>query len=154
MTGAWPRPPVEPQAASHPAAWEAWRVTRAEVESATVRSLHLAIADGLGRVRMRPTTLVCATRQVADWAFDAELAELRQRAGNAIRLVRVTNHPETGTTVGQAFEAQGRIDLAELMGITPEFSCRAGSSGTCRTRVIKGQVSYAPPFFKLRQTRP
>jgi ferredoxin-NADP reductase len=34
------------------------------------------------------------------------------------------------------------LELAESRGLTPEFSCRGGSCGTCRTRLISGQVHY------------
>jgi hypothetical protein len=37
------------------------------------------------------------------------------------------------------------LDLAELRGLAPEFSCRAGSCGTCRTKLTKGAVSYLTP---------
>ena len=34
------------------------------------------------------------------------------------------------------------LDLAEAQALTPEFSCRGGSCGTCKTRVLQGQVTY------------
>ena len=37
------------------------------------------------------------------------------------------------------------LELAEARGLTPEFSCRGGSCGTCKTRILAGQVSYASP---------
>jgi ferredoxin-NADP reductase/predicted pyridoxine 5'-phosphate oxidase superfamily flavin-nucleotide-binding protein len=37
------------------------------------------------------------------------------------------------------------LDLAEARGLAPEFSCRGGSCGTCRTRIIEGKVAYATP---------
>ena len=40
------------------------------------------------------------------------------------------------------------LELAEERGLTPEFSCREGTCGTCRTRVLAGSVAYpkAPAF--------
>ena len=35
--------------------------------------------------------------------------------------------------------------LAESRGLSPEFSCRGGSCGTCKTRLISGQVHYPVP---------
>jgi ferredoxin len=35
------------------------------------------------------------------------------------------------------------LELAEARGLAPEFSCRAGSCGSCRTRIVEGAVSYA-----------
>lgn len=196
--------------------------------------LRERVFEGLRQGQVQPTTLIYATHQVADRAFDAELTELRQRGGNAIRVIRVVSQPEPGMTKGHDFEARGRVDpallrsalstetpniylcgpapfmqsiydslralgvtdehihaeafgpaalrresssfgqpplpvattavpvrfsqsakevrwtpgsaslleLAEQMGLTPEFGCRAGSCGTCRTRVVEGQVSY------------
>jgi ferredoxin-NADP reductase len=34
------------------------------------------------------------------------------------------------------------LELAEARGLTPEFSCRGGTCGTCRTRILEGQVTY------------
>ncbi|MBV6824684.1 pyridoxamine 5'-phosphate oxidase family protein [Pseudomonas sp. PD9R] len=34
------------------------------------------------------------------------------------------------------------LELAESRGLNPEFSCRGGSCGTCRTRLVSGQVHY------------
>lgn len=34
------------------------------------------------------------------------------------------------------------LDLAEACGLTPEFSCREGSCGTCRTKVLRGAATY------------
>jgi ferredoxin len=34
------------------------------------------------------------------------------------------------------------LELAEARGLEPEFSCRAGTCGTCRTKLIKGTVTY------------
>ncbi len=37
------------------------------------------------------------------------------------------------------------LELAEARGLAPEFSCRGGSCGTCRTKLISGQVHYPNP---------
>lgn len=34
------------------------------------------------------------------------------------------------------------LELAEARGLTPEFGCREGSCGTCRTRLLGGAVTY------------
>ena len=34
------------------------------------------------------------------------------------------------------------LELAEARGLDPEFSCREGTCGTCRTKLIKGTVTY------------
>ncbi|EJN07884.1 pyridoxamine 5'-phosphate oxidase family protein [Herbaspirillum sp. YR522] len=37
------------------------------------------------------------------------------------------------------------LDLAEARGLAPEFSCREGHCGTCRTRLLAGEVTYLKP---------
>jgi uncharacterized protein len=40
------------------------------------------------------------------------------------------------------------LELAEAQGLSPEFSCRGGTCGSCRTRIVDGAVAYAsPPEF-------
>lgn len=49
---------------------------------------------------------------------------------NSLKEARWT--PESGTL----------LELAEARGLEPEYSCREGNCGTCRTRLIKGTVTY------------
>ncbi|MCL9998857.1 MAG: FAD-binding oxidoreductase [Erythrobacter sp.] len=35
------------------------------------------------------------------------------------------------------------LELAEARGLTPEYSCRSGSCGTCAVKVLEGRVTYA-----------
>ncbi|MDO9322153.1 MAG: 2Fe-2S iron-sulfur cluster-binding protein, partial [Pseudomonas sp.] len=37
------------------------------------------------------------------------------------------------------------LELAESRGLTPDFSCRGGSCGTCKTRIVSGAVTYPQP---------
>lgn len=41
------------------------------------------------------------------------------------------------------------LELAEARGLAPEFSCRGGSCGTCKTRLVSGQVHYPNPPAEL-----
>ncbi|MBV8657579.1 MAG: 2Fe-2S iron-sulfur cluster binding domain-containing protein, partial [Burkholderiales bacterium] len=42
------------------------------------------------------------------------------------------------------------LQLAEARGLAPEYSCREGTCGTCRTRILQGAVAYAsPPGFRV-----
>jgi ferredoxin len=34
------------------------------------------------------------------------------------------------------------LELAEARGLSPEFSCRLGNCGSCRTKIITGKVAY------------
>jgi ferredoxin-NADP reductase len=49
-------------------------------------------------------------------------------------------------------EGGSLLELAESRGLRPEFSCRGGSCGTCRTRLISGQVHYPLPPAELPDT--
>jgi ferredoxin-NADP reductase/predicted pyridoxine 5'-phosphate oxidase superfamily flavin-nucleotide-binding protein len=64
--------------------------------------------------------------------------------------------PASTTSVPVVFEKsakEGRwqpdggslLELAESRGLNPEYSCRGGSCGTCKTRLISGQVHYPVP---------
>jgi ferredoxin len=37
------------------------------------------------------------------------------------------------------------LELAESHGLSPDFSCRGGSCGTCKTRIVSGNVHYPNP---------
>ncbi|PYC22797.1 pyridoxamine 5'-phosphate oxidase family protein [Pseudomonas mosselii] len=41
------------------------------------------------------------------------------------------------------------LELAESRGLSPEFSCRGGSCGTCKTKLVSGQVHYPNPPAEL-----
>jgi ferredoxin-NADP reductase/predicted pyridoxine 5'-phosphate oxidase superfamily flavin-nucleotide-binding protein len=41
------------------------------------------------------------------------------------------------------------LELAEHRGLSPEFSCRGGSCGTCKTKLVSGQVHYPIPPAEL-----
>ncbi|MFJ2985687.1 MULTISPECIES: pyridoxamine 5'-phosphate oxidase family protein [unclassified Pseudomonas] len=41
------------------------------------------------------------------------------------------------------------LELAEARGLSPDFSCRGGSCGTCKTKVVSGQVHYPNPPAEL-----
>jgi len=201
--------------------------------------LREVVYQGLRTRRIRPTWLFQSSRTLADLPFRAELDQLLEVAGDAVRVLRVLSQPEAGVQEGEDFDLTGRIDtgliktllevedydqldfvlcgpgsftqglydslrdmdirdarihaetfgpstlrrqpdpdalvieqppaaitsvpvvfersakearwhpdggslleLAESRGLRPEFSCRGGSCGTCKTRLISGQVNY------------
>lgn len=203
--------------------------------------LRYIVYEGLRTRHIRPTKFFYAARTKAERAFDAELRSLTERAGGAVRVIRLLEHadgaqqgtdyevlgridmnllraalgfddydfmmcgpppfmqaiydglrglniadhrihaeafgpaslkrqvavtPETQMApaatmpVAIAFAASGKearwtpesgslLDLAESRGLTPEFSCRGGSCGTCRTKILAGAVTYAEqPAFQ------
>jgi len=201
--------------------------------------LREVVYQGLRTRHIRPTWLFQSSRTLADLPFRAELDQLLEVAGDAVRVLRVLSQPEAGVQEGEDFDLTGRIDtaliktllevedydqldfvlcgpgsftqglydslremdirdarihaetfgpstlrrqpdpdalvieqppaattsvpvvfersakearwhpdggslleLAEGRGLRPEFSCRGGSCGTCKTRLISGQVNY------------
>jgi ferredoxin-NADP reductase/predicted pyridoxine 5'-phosphate oxidase superfamily flavin-nucleotide-binding protein len=64
--------------------------------------------------------------------------------------------PPSKESVAVAFTASGKearwspasgslLELAESRGLAPPFSCRAGSCGSCRTKIVEGAVTYHTP---------
>ncbi|MBN6772232.1 pyridoxamine 5'-phosphate oxidase family protein [Pseudomonas granadensis] len=64
--------------------------------------------------------------------------------------------PAATTSVAVVFERSAKearwqpeggslLELAESRGLRPEFSCRGGSCGTCKTRLVSGAVNYPQP---------
>ncbi|MBM3109595.1 pyridoxamine 5'-phosphate oxidase family protein [Pseudomonas arcuscaelestis] len=41
------------------------------------------------------------------------------------------------------------LELAESRGLNPDYSCRGGSCGTCKTRLVSGNVHYPNPPAQL-----
>lgn len=78
---------------------------------------------------------------------------VRQRDPDAIV---IEQPPAATTSVPVVFERSAKearwqpdsgslLELAESRGLRPEFSCRGGSCGTCKTRLISGTVNYPQP---------
>jgi len=74
--------------------------------------------------------------------------------------IAIEQPPAATTSVAVVFERSGKearwqpdggslLELAESRGLRPEFSCRGGSCGTCKTRLVSGAVNYpqAPAEF-------
>ncbi|HEX8544497.1 MAG TPA: pyridoxamine 5'-phosphate oxidase family protein [Pseudomonas sp.] len=82
-----------------------------------------------------------------------------QRHGDAQRPILI-QPPPASTPVPVYFATSAKearwtpqggslLELAESRGLNPDFSCRGGSCGTCRTRLISGQVHYPNPPAEL-----
>lgn len=67
--------------------------------------------------------------------------------------VVIEQPPAATTSVPVVFERSAKearwqpdggslLELAESRGLRPEFSCRGGSCGTCKTRLVSGAVNY------------
>lgn len=78
-----------------------------------------------------------------------------KRSGDS-QVIAVEQPPAATEAVRVVFERSAKearwqptggslLELAESRGLNPEFSCRGGSCGTCKTRLISGQVHYPVP---------
>lgn len=78
-----------------------------------------------------------------------------KRSGD-VRAIAVQQPPAATEAVPVVFERSAKearwqpaggslLELAESRGLSPEFSCRGGSCGTCKTRLVSGQVHYPVP---------
>jgi uncharacterized protein len=98
---------------------------------------------------------------IADSRIHAEsfgsLGLLRKTDAPDSRPARVSAvNPTPVAFVGSGKEARwspasgSLLELAEARGLAPEFGCRGGSCGTCRTRIVEGKVAYlTSPEFKV-----
>ena len=208
--------------------------------------LREVVYQGLRTRHIRPTWLFQSSRTLDDQPFRAELDQLLETAGDAVRVLRLLSQPEEGLLEGEDFDLSGRIDtgllknilevedydqldfvlcgpgsftqglydslreldirdsrihaetfgpstlrrrpdpdavvieqppaattsvavvfqrsakearwqpdggslleLAESRGLRPEFSCRGGSCGTCKTRLVSGQVNYPQALAEI-----
>jgi ferredoxin-NADP reductase/predicted pyridoxine 5'-phosphate oxidase superfamily flavin-nucleotide-binding protein len=80
--------------------------------------LRSIVFEGLRKRRIRPTYVFQAARNLAERAFDEELADLVAQAGGGVRLVRVLDDVASARE-GLDYEAVGRIDAALLRAVLP-----------------------------------
>jgi len=86
----------------------------------------------------------------------AGLRRQTEASGDANSVHRPADKPTPVAFVKSGKEARWNpgsgslLDLAESRGLSPEFGCRGGSCGTCRTRIVEGAVAYsAAPEFEV-----
>lgn len=75
--------------------------------------LKHVVYEGLRRQKVRPTILVQSARSKEDRAFARELEELEEKAGGAVRVLRVLSDI-SGAEEGLDYDAAGHVD-AELL---------------------------------------
>jgi ferredoxin-NADP reductase len=105
-------------------------------------SFTQALYDGLRTLRIPDDRIHAETFGPSTLVRDIEVsvpaAEQVPMADEAVKVLFATSgkearwEPGTGTL----------LELAEARGLNPEFSCRGGSCGTCKTRLSSGQVHY------------
>ncbi|VVM70233.1 Flavohemoprotein [Pseudomonas fluorescens] len=101
-----------------------------------------ALYDGLRALRIGDD------RIHAETFGPSTLARLRDELTPAREQVPAAQIPVKVVFAASAKEARWEpggaslLELAESRGLNPDFSCRGGSCGTCRTRLVSGQVHY------------
>jgi len=55
---------------------------------------------------------------------------------------------KSGVTAGWDAESENLLEFAEDQGVMVDYSCRAGTCVTCKTKVLSGTVSYPTPPFE------
>lgn len=55
---------------------------------------------------------------------------------------------KSGLSVPWDPEIDNLLEFAEEQGLMPDFSCRAGTCDTCKTKVLSGETAYEPEPFE------
>jgi len=101
-----------------------------------------ALYDGLRELRIGDD------RIHAETFGPSTLVRQRDQLTPAIEQVAAASSPVKVLFAGSSKEARwapgggSLLELAESRGLNPDFSCRGGSCGTCRTKLISGEVHY------------
>lgn len=101
-----------------------------------------ALYDGLRELRIGDD------RIHAETFGPSTLVRLRDQLTPAVEQVPAASSPVKVLFSTSAKEARWEpgsgslLELAESRGLNPDFSCRGGSCGTCRTKLVSGQVHY------------
>jgi ferredoxin-NADP reductase len=101
-----------------------------------------AVYDGLRQLRIGDD------RIHAETFGPSTLIRQRDQLTPAVEQVPAASSPVKVLFTASAKEARWEpgggslLELAESRGLSPDFSCRGGSCGTCRTKLVSGQVHY------------
>ncbi|MDR9751156.1 pyridoxamine 5'-phosphate oxidase family protein [Pseudomonas sp. SZMC_28357] len=80
--------------------------------------LREVVYQGLRTRHIRPTWFLQSSRTLADQPFRAELDQLLEGAGDAVRVTRLLSQPEPEAIEGEDFDQVGRIDGEMLRALT------------------------------------
>ncbi|MNX21887.1 Flavohemoprotein [compost metagenome] len=105
-------------------------------------SFTQALYDGLRKMRIPDDRIHAETFGPSTLVRDIEVsvpaAQQVPMANEAVKVLFATSGKEARWEPG----AGTLLELAEARGLNPEFSCRGGSCGTCKTRLGRGLVHY------------
>ncbi|AXA53306.1 pyridoxamine 5'-phosphate oxidase family protein [Pseudomonas thivervalensis] len=105
-------------------------------------SFTQALYDGLRKLRIPDDRIHAETFGPSTLVRDLEVSmpapQQVPAATEAVKVLFASSGKEARWEPG----AGTLLELAEARGLNPEFSCRGGSCGTCKTRLSRGQVHY------------
>ncbi|WP_335944236.1 pyridoxamine 5'-phosphate oxidase family protein [Pseudomonas sp. G166] len=105
-------------------------------------SFTQALYDGLRKLRIPDDRIHAETFGPSTLVRDAEVSvpatPQTPAASEAVKVLFATSGKEARWEPGSGT----LLELAEARGLSPEFSCRGGSCGTCKTHLKRGQVHY------------
>ncbi|WP_434705868.1 pyridoxamine 5'-phosphate oxidase family protein [Pseudomonas sp. Z1-12] len=105
-------------------------------------SFTQALYDGLRKLRIPDDRIHAETFGPSTLVRDIEVSvpapQQVPAASEAVKVLFASSGKEAHWEPGSGT----LLELAEARGLTPEFSCRGGSCGTCKTRLSRGQVHY------------
>ncbi|AEA68769.1 MULTISPECIES: 2Fe-2S iron-sulfur cluster-binding protein [Pseudomonas] len=105
-------------------------------------SFTQALYDGLRKLRIPDDRIHAETFGPSTLVRDLEVSmpapEQVPAASEAVKVLFASSGKEARWEPGSGT----LLELAEARGLNPEFSCRGGSCGTCKTRLSRGQVHY------------
>lgn len=101
-----------------------------------------ALYDGLRSLRIHDERIHAETFGPSTLVRDLQtLVPAQQQVPMASEPVKVL-FSSSGKEARWMPDSGTLLQLAESRGLSPEFSCRGGSCGTCKTRLVSGQVHY------------
>lgn len=105
-------------------------------------SFTQALYDGLRKLRIPDDRIHAETFGPSTLVRDIEVTvpapQQVPAASEAVKVLFASSGKEARWEPGSGT----LLELAEARGLNPEFSCRGGSCGTCKTRLSRGQVHY------------
>ncbi|MNF88455.1 3-ketosteroid-9-alpha-hydroxylase reductase subunit [compost metagenome] len=105
-------------------------------------SFTQALYDGLRKLRIPDDRIHAETFGPSTLVRDLEVSMPAPvqvpAASEAVKVLFASSGKEARWEPGSGT----LLELAEARGLNPEFSCRGGSCGTCKTRLSRGQVHY------------
>lgn len=105
-------------------------------------SFTQSLYDGLRKLRIPDDRIHAETFGPSTLVRDAEVsvpaAPQVPASSESVKILFASSGKEARWEPGSGT----LLELAEARGLSPEFSCRGGSCGTCKTRLSQGQVHY------------